>query len=158
MKSNLEHSIKESLGNFEMPYNADAWAKMSSKLDAKATSGSEGAATAAGSVGVVEAIRQSLENAEMPYNPSAWDAMKSKLDATKPVAQTGGSNLKWFVAASRSKSLIVPGVRGSALQAYVRHSRAAKHRAWAAPIPSASSIAHQVSSIKQTHQALNNKP
>jgi hypothetical protein len=90
-----------------MPYNADAWAKMSSKLDAKATSGSEGAATAAGSVGVVEAIRQSLENAEMPYNPSAWDAMKSKLDATKPVAQTGGSNLKWFVAASVVTGIVV---------------------------------------------------
>jgi len=107
VKNNLEHSIKESLGNFEMPYNADAWAKMSSKLDAKATSGSEGAASAAGTLGVAEAIRQSLENAEIPYNPAAWDAMKSKLDAAKPVAQIGGSNLKWFVAASVATGLIV---------------------------------------------------
>ena len=107
MKNSFENSIKESLGNFEMPYNADAWAKMSSKLDAKTPSGVEGAAGVAGSIGVAEAIRQSLENAEMPYNPAAWDAMKSTLDATKPVAQTGSSNLKWFVAASIVTGIVV---------------------------------------------------
>ena len=35
MKSNLENSFKESLQDFDMPYNADAWKAMSSKLDAK---------------------------------------------------------------------------------------------------------------------------
>lgn len=35
MKNNLENSIKESLKDFEMPYNPKAWEALSSKLDAK---------------------------------------------------------------------------------------------------------------------------
>jgi len=35
MKSNIENSFKESLGNYELPYNADAWKALESKLDAK---------------------------------------------------------------------------------------------------------------------------
>lgn len=34
MKETLENSIKKSLENYELPYNADAWKAMSSKLDA----------------------------------------------------------------------------------------------------------------------------
>jgi hypothetical protein len=34
MKESIEHSIKNSLENYELPYNADAWKAMSSKLDA----------------------------------------------------------------------------------------------------------------------------
>ncbi len=35
MKNNLENSFRESLKNFEMPYNSAAWTSMSAKLDAK---------------------------------------------------------------------------------------------------------------------------
>lgn len=35
MKENLENSIKNSLDNFELPYNAQAWNSMRAKLDAK---------------------------------------------------------------------------------------------------------------------------
>ena len=33
MKDNLENSIKESLGEYEMPYDSSAWSKMSKRLD-----------------------------------------------------------------------------------------------------------------------------
>ncbi|MBL1278844.1 MAG: hypothetical protein COA33_001115 [Fluviicola sp.] len=42
MKNNLENSIKESLKNFEAPYNSAAWTAMSSKLDAKMPTSSTG--------------------------------------------------------------------------------------------------------------------
>ena len=35
MKDNLENSFRESLNNFEMPYNSAAWESMRAKLDAK---------------------------------------------------------------------------------------------------------------------------
>tara|TARA_R110002072_G_scaffold288828_1_gene455103 strand:+ start:866 stop:2116 length:1251 start_codon:yes stop_codon:yes gene_type:complete len=42
MKNNIENSIKESLKNFEAPYNSAAWTAMNSKLDAKMPVSSSG--------------------------------------------------------------------------------------------------------------------
>lgn len=122
MKKNIEHIIKESLENHELPYNSEAWSAMSAKLDA-------GAAGSGSSVD--SAIKSSLENNVYPYNPQAWDAMNARLDANAgsgvdqaikssldnyelPYAagawtalnakldakSTPKSNTKWYVAAS----------------------------------------------------------
>ena len=98
-----------------MPYNADAWAKMSEKLDANSPSGStsgvESVGTGAGigavAGGLESIMKDSLESVEMPYNPAAWDAMRGKLDAKMPVEPTGGSNFKWIIAAAGVTGIVV---------------------------------------------------
>ncbi|MDB4516547.1 hypothetical protein N9089_03005 [Crocinitomicaceae bacterium] len=85
MKDAFENSLKENLENFELPYDASAWASMQSKLDATA---------AAGSNGFDKQVKESLSSNEYPYNPAAWTAMSKKLDAKK------GGKGKWYIAAS----------------------------------------------------------
>jgi len=75
MKKNIEHIIKESLENHELPYNSEAWSAMSAKLNM-----SSAASTGSGS-SVDSAVKSSLENNSYPYNPQAWDAMSARLDS-----------------------------------------------------------------------------
>lgn len=42
MKNNLENAFKESLQDYEVPYNPKAWEAVSAKLDAQATAGGKG--------------------------------------------------------------------------------------------------------------------
>ena len=124
MKDNLENSIKQSLENFELPYNSGAWEAMNAKLDAASPSGESGSSAsdaiksslenheypynpsawkaveaslggAAVGAGIEGAMKASLENHELPYNPEAWNSLESQLDSNK-----GGGKAKWYIAAS----------------------------------------------------------
>lgn len=114
MKNSIENSIKQSLEGFEMPYNADAWSKMSKKLDAHSPAGSTsmsesigtGAGAGAAASGIDSILKESLTNVEMPYNPAAWDAMRGQLDAKMPVKSIG-SKFKWIIAAAGLAGIVV---------------------------------------------------
>ena len=122
MKDNLENSIKQSLENYELPFNASAWSAMSSKLDASVPVNGDASSSMENAVksslenniypysplawdalntrldantgtGVDQAIKSSLENYELPYAASAWTALSSKLDVPR-------SNTKWYIAAT----------------------------------------------------------
>lgn len=75
MKKNIEHIIKKSLQNHELPYNSGAWDAFSTKLDeGTAPNGDSGSS-------LNNAIKSSLENYELPYAATAWTALSAKLDA-----------------------------------------------------------------------------
>jgi len=114
VKDSFEHSIKESLENFEMPYNADAWKSMSDKLDARSsagkTAGAESVATGAGlgaaAGGLTDTVKHALEGFEAPYNPAAWETMQTRLNKEMPV-KGGKSSLKWYLGAAAVAGLLV---------------------------------------------------
>jgi len=85
MKDAFEHNLKDSLENFEMPYNASAWTAMQSALNAN---------VGAPSSSFEQQIKESVNGTEYPYNPAAWTALNEKLGAPK-----GKSFTKWYVAA-----------------------------------------------------------
>lgn len=87
MKNNLENSIKDSLKDFEMPYNPKAWDALSSKLGATPSSSLE------------NGMKESLQDLEMPYNPKAWDTLRARLDAIRPGAAPR-SYMKWYAIAA----------------------------------------------------------
>lgn len=84
MKDAFENNLKQSLENFEMPYDNAAWTAMQSRLDATASTPS-----------FEDKMKEGLNANEYPYNPAAWDAMNKRLDK----GVKGGIN-KWYYAAA----------------------------------------------------------
>ena len=83
MKDAFENNMKQSLDNFEMPYDSAAWTAMQSRLDASASTPS-----------FEDKMKEGLNANEYPYNPAAWSAMSKRLDK----GAKGGYN-KWYYAA-----------------------------------------------------------
>lgn len=86
MKNTFENSLKQSLENLELPYDASAWNAMQAKLNANASASSNG---------MESQIKEQLNSIEYPYNAAAWTALNARLDGKN----SGGSKGKWFVAA-----------------------------------------------------------
>ncbi|XOV67964.1 MAG: hypothetical protein ACFHU9_02100 [Fluviicola sp.] len=84
MKDAFENNLKQSLENFEMPYDSAAWTAMQSRLDATATTPS-----------LEDKMKEGLNANEYPYNPAAWSAMNKRLDQG-----TKGGFKKWYYAAA----------------------------------------------------------
>ena len=83
MKDAFENSFKESLDNFEMPYDGAAWSAMQSRLD-----------TSASTPSFEDSMKDGLNANQYPYNPAAWTALSSRLDK----GAKGGFK-KWYIAA-----------------------------------------------------------
>ena len=84
MKDAFENSFKQSLDNFELPYDSSAWDAMRSRLDAGA----------AGTDAFEQQMKESLNANDYPYNATAWSALENRLDSGKK----GGSKF-WYIAA-----------------------------------------------------------
>lgn len=84
MKDAFENNLKQSLENFEMPYDSAAWTAMQSRLDATASTPS-----------FEDKMKEGLNANEYAYNPAAWDAMNKRLEK----GAKGGFN-KWYYAAA----------------------------------------------------------
>lgn len=84
MKDAFENNLKQSLENFEMPYDTNAWTAMQSRLDATADTPS-----------FEEKMKEGLNANEYAYNPAAWSEMSKRLDKG-----TKGGAKKWYYAAA----------------------------------------------------------
>ncbi|MCR9174286.1 MAG: PKD domain-containing protein [bacterium] len=84
MKDAFENNLKQSLENFEMPYDSAAWNAMQARLDATASTPS-----------FEDKMKEGLNANEYPYNPAAWSAMSKRLDK----GGQGGFK-KWYYAAA----------------------------------------------------------
>ena len=83
MKDAFENNLKQSLENFEMPYDSAAWTAMQSRMDATASTPS-----------LEDKMKEGLNANEYAYNPAAWTAMSKRLDK----GAKGG--FKWYYAAA----------------------------------------------------------
>lgn len=83
MKDAFENNMKQSLEDFEMPYDSAAWTAMQSRLDATTPTPS-----------FEDKMKEGLNANEYPYNPAAWAAMSKRLDK----GSKGGFK-KWYYAA-----------------------------------------------------------
>jgi cytoskeletal protein RodZ len=83
MKDAFENNLKQSLENFEMPYDSAAWPAMQSRMD-----------TTASTPSLVDKMKEGLNANEYPYNPAAWSAMSKRLEK----GAKGG--FKWYYAAA----------------------------------------------------------
>lgn len=69
MKDAFENNFKQSLENFEVPYDGAAWNAMQSRLDASASAPS-----------FEDKMKEGLNANEYTYNPAAWAAVSNQLD------------------------------------------------------------------------------
>jgi len=83
MKNAFEQNLKDSLENFEVPYNGSAWEAMQARLDANAPSPS-----------FEDKMKEGLNANQYPYNAAAWTSLSKRLDK----GSKGGLK-KWHVAA-----------------------------------------------------------
>ncbi len=84
MKDAFENNLKQSLENFEMPYDSAAWTAMQSRLDAAASTPS-----------FEDKMKEGLNANEYPYNPAAWTAISKRLDKSPKAGFK-----KWYYAAA----------------------------------------------------------
>ncbi len=82
--NNIDDAIRNSLDNFEVPFDASQWSLLENNLDNPAANDL---------TSFDEKVKETLTNHSAPYNAAAWTAVESQLTVATV------SYTKWFVAA-----------------------------------------------------------